>query len=532
MIAHGDASVNSVVRMRWASPDDLLIATSGQSRGRGDLPPGLSTLDVVTGTQVRVPLPVPSHHLASIGFFNISPDLRTWFITGADISAGNNGEIATTWAVDARTRRVRWVASGPVGAAANSVQPSPDGRLVGVGYSQGAIDVLDVRTGRLVVRDASSSSIVAGWMAFPPGDRSLVTVTLDGVLRIWATRGSEQLRLQAPSDPAVDFTDDGKDLVLVGDRSEIVDRRTGRAVRRFPGFPTESVFNTCNSACFAASPGLKLLTYLDPASATPRIIEINGRSGRRTASVTVPRLDAQGVAPDGRIAVAYVDGDQLDARLIDPRTGRIRVMQPGQSSLGCGATTPSFTPDGRLMAIVDGCIHVDVWNVRTGRVIRTVVLPDRPNASSAAGGGATASGADLSPDGRYVLVALEGGGLVRVDLTTGSFVEFPGTQTIAKAVAISPDGDWYAIGREDGTVDEYDARSLQLVRHHTLDSPVETLVFSPDSRELAVEDTSNVVWVWDTCSICENATQLAKVAARESVRGLTPGERATFDIGR
>ena len=207
-------------------------------------------------------------------------------------------------------------------------------------------------------------------------------------------------------------------------------------------------------------------------------------------------------------------------------------MQAGQSSLGCGATTPSFTPDGRLMAIVDGCIHVVVWDLRTGRVTRTVVLPDRPNASSAAGGGATASGADLSPDGRYVLVALEGGGLVRVDLATGSFVELPGTQTIAKALAISPDGRWYAIGREDGTVDEYDARSLQLVRHHALDSPIETLVFSPDSRELAVEDTSNVVWVWDTCSICENATRLAQVAARESVRGLTPGERATFSVGR
>ena len=171
-IAHGDASVNSVVRMRWASPDDLLIATSGQSRGRGDLLPGLSTLNVVNGKRIGIPLTVPRGHLASIGFFNISPDLKTWFITGTDINASNNGEIATTWGVDARTRRVRWVANGPVGAAANSVQPSPDGRLVGVGYSQGAIDVLDVNTGHLVVRDASSSSIVAGWMAFPAG-RSL-----------------------------------------------------------------------------------------------------------------------------------------------------------------------------------------------------------------------------------------------------------------------------------------------------------------------------------------------------------------------
>jgi WD40 repeat protein len=286
---------------------------------------------------------------------NVSPDLRTWFVTGADINANNNDEIATTWAIDARSRRVRWIAHGPLGAAANPVNVSPDGRLVAVGYTQGAADVLDATTGRLVVRDTSSASIAAGWMAFPPGDNSLVTVALDGVIRTWAARGSEQLRLQAPAAPAVDFTHDGRDLVLVGKRGEIVDRRTGQIVHTFPGFPAKSVFNTCNSACFAASPGLRWLTYLDPRSASPRIIEIEGRTGRRVATVTVPRLDAQGVAPDGRIVAAYVDGDRLFARVIEPRSGRVRDLPSGDSSNGCAATTPSFAAAGRLMAIVDGC---------------------------------------------------------------------------------------------------------------------------------------------------------------------------------
>jgi WD40 repeat protein len=119
---------------------------------------------------------------------------------------------------------------------------------------------------------------------------------------------------------------------------------------------------------------------------------------------------------------------------------------------------------------------------------------------------------------------------VRIDLRTGSFAERPGTQTVAKALAISPDGRFYAIGRQDGTVDEYDARSLQLVRHHVFENPIQTLVFSPDSRELAVEDTSNVVWIWDTCAVCENPTRLAQLAATESVRELTESERATFGI--
>jgi DNA-binding SARP family transcriptional activator/class 3 adenylate cyclase/WD40 repeat protein len=530
VVAHADASRNQIIDMLWASSNELLVETSGQSRGTGDLAPGLTLLNVVNGTRRRVPLPVPAEHLAALGFLNISPDLRTWFVTGATINADNDSQIASTWAVDARTQRIRWVARGPIGAQANSVNASPDGRLVAVGYSQGSVDVLDATTGHLVVRDSSSASIAAGWMAFPPGDASMVTVSLDGVFRTWAAQGSEQLRYQAPPDPALDFSPDGRDLVLVGNRGEVVDRYTGEAVRTFQGFPATSVFNLCNAGCFSVSPQLTWLTYLDPTSAAPRIVEIQGRTGRWVAAVRVSRLDAQGVAPDGRIVVAYVDGTRLFAQLIEPRSGRVSDLQPGQSSYGCAATTPSFTPDGRLMAIVDGCIHVVVWDLRRRRVIRTITLPDRANASSAAGGGTTASGAHLSPDGRYVLVAVEGGGLVRIDLRTGGFAERPGTETVAKALAISPDGRFYAIGRQDGTVDEYDARSLQLVRHHQLDNAVQTLVFSPDSRDLAVEDTSNVVRIWDTCAVCENPKRLARLAAEESVRVLTPSERATFGI--
>ena len=518
VIAHGDASVNVVNGMMPASSDVVLIASTGQSRGHGDLFPGLTALNVVNGTRETVTLARPPH-LAAVNFLRVSPDGQSWFITGTDINANNNDQVATTWAVDPRTRQVRWTARGPSGTLASPIQVSPDNRLVAVGYGTGAADVLDARTGALVVREASSSSIAAGDLAIPPGDNSLVTVSLDGVLRTWATRGSEHLRLQAPPDPAIDFTPDGRDLVLVGSGGEIVER-SGRPVRSFPGFPATSVFNTCNAACFAASPGLHWLTYLDPSSATPRIVEIEGRTGRRVAAVTVPRLDAQGVAPNGRFVAAYVDADRLFARLIDPRSGQARDLQTAASSAGCAATTPSFTPDGRLMAVVDGCIHLAVWDLRSGRVARTIELPNRPSGS----------GALLSPDGRYVLVTVLGGAFVRADLASGKVVEVPGAQAEGNVLAISPDGHFYAIGRQNGTVDVYDARALRLVRHHALVSGIQTLVFSPNGSELAVEDTSNVVRVWDTCAVCENATRLSELAAQESVRALTPGERATFGV--
>ena len=460
VIAHGDASANVVNGMMVSGRSTLLIASTGQTKGHGDLFPGITDLNVLNGTRRTIVLSHGSE-LAAVNFLRVSPDLRTWYITGSRINANSNDETAATWAVDAQTGAVKWLALGPAGALASPIQTSPDGKLVAVGYSSGASDVLEAANGGLVVREASSASIAAGDLAIPPDDDSLVTVSLDGFFRTWATHGSEQLLVHAPADPAVAFTAGGRDLVLVGDRGEIVGGATGRVLRSFPGFPAGSVFNTCNSACFSASAQLRRLTYLAPDSLTPRIVEVDGDTGRRLASVTVPRLDAQGVAPNGEIVAAYVDDGRLVARLIDPQTGHVRALQAGSSSPGCAATEPAFTPDSRLMAIVDGCIDLDIWNLRTGRVVRTIVLSDRSNGA----------GAQLTPDGRYALVTVLGGAFVRARIATGASIEIPGAAAEGNVLAISPDGRWYAIGRQDGTVDVYDARHLRLVRHHAADRP-------------------------------------------------------------
>jgi class 3 adenylate cyclase/WD40 repeat protein len=519
LVGRGDPSANVINGMMWASPTILLIASLGQTAGQGNLFPGLSILNVANGVRSTVSLASPPH-LAAVNFLRVSPDQRTWFITGADVNAASKSQVATTWAVDARSRRVRWIARGPSGATASPVQASADGRLVAVGYNTGAADVLDAATGRLVVRDSSSGSIAAGDLAFPPGDESLVTVSLDGVFRIWSARGSERLRLEAPPDPVLDFTPNGRDLELVGDRGELVDRSSGRVVRTFRGFPASGLLSMCNSSCFADTPGLRWLTYLDPTSTSPRIIESDGETGQRVAAVSVRRLDAQGVAPDGNIVVAYVNGDRMLAQLIEPRSGQGRALASAPSSDGCAATTPAFTPDGRLVAIVDGCIHVTVWDLGSGRVRRAILLPDR----------STGSPALLSPDGRYVLVPVVGGAFVRVDLRTGALAQVPGAQAQGDLLAVSPDGRFYAVGSQDDVVDVYDARTLRLVRHHSLTVPIKALAFSPDSQELAVEDTSNVVRVWDTCAVCENPNRLAALAARDSARALTPDERRTFGV--
>jgi WD40 repeat protein len=252
-----------------------------------------------------------------------------------------------------------------------------------------------------------------------------------------------------------------------------------------------------------------------------RIREVAARTGRTAGVFAVPRLDSPGVLSNGQIIDAYVDGTVLRVRIIDRRTGRSRALQPGPAGDGNYAVTPAATPDGRLIAVGDNGYRIDVWNARSGRLIRSTLLPE-----------AAASGASAvpAPNGRFVLVNVLGGAYVRIDLGTGRSEELPGQGVEGTALAISPDSRYYAIGHADGTINLYNAQTLRVVRVHKLNSSVLNVVFSPNSRELAAEDTNHVLEVWDTCAICENPHALARAASKASIRTLTTGERATFGV--
>jgi WD40 repeat protein/tRNA A-37 threonylcarbamoyl transferase component Bud32 len=151
-------------------------------------------------------------------------------------------------------------------------------------------------------------------------------------------------------------------------------------------------------------------------------------------------------------------------------------------------------PDGKWIAAACGDGTVKVWDLKTGKVVRTLR-------------GHTArvfSVAFRPPDGRY-LASMSADRTLRVwDLTTERAVfrkvghrgEYTG---MAYAVAFSPDGRLLAAGSEDGSAFLWDAADGTEV-HRLSEKHEDTaacVAFSPDSRLLATGSWGGVLRIWD-----------------------------------
>ncbi len=217
------------------------------------------------------------------------------------------------------------------------------------------------------------------------------------------------------------------------------------------------------------------------------------------------------IAPDGRTLVA----GSADARVIvwDVGSGKEGVVlerDPGSFSdrgqLRGNVWSVAFSPDGRSVAGGDNVGLVKVWDVATGRVVRTLRSRRSRYAYSMA----------FSPDSGTLVVAYDNGPVGLWDLTTGQesrTIELPPDSYYFLSVAFSPDGKTLAIGcgkdRRSGEVLIWDVArgtTSKTLRGHTW--PVLSVAFSPDGRLLGSGGQDMRLRLWDA----ESGQELASLA--------------------
>jgi WD40 repeat protein len=234
---------------------------------------------------------------------------------------------------------------------------------------------------------------------------------------------------------------------------------------------------------------------------TLKIWQVSPRSSQLVGTIALPRnsgfsfLKDAVIAPDGNtvVAIREYDGAPLVARWRDSGTPEpvLPLSRPTRSADGLSYYFSSLavSPDGREVAAGSLSNEVVVWDLATGKVIRT--LPRLGTAVTAVAYVGTAGQlAVASTDG---VVRIWAPGQQRPRLT----LELP-TRPIVRSISVSPDQRWLVATSEDHAL-----RIWRLTDGHVqaelagpMDSPA-GIGFSPDGLLLAVGASDAAVHVYD-----------------------------------
>jgi WD40 repeat protein/serine/threonine protein kinase len=358
---------------------------------------------------------------------------------------------------------------------------SPDGRLVVSCGDDKTARVWDARTGQPAGPPLRHDASVFH-AEFSPDGALLVTGSSDGRVKVWDTRAEWALVTDAPRHAgeirAVHFSPDGKRIVTASKdtTARLWDARTGA-----PLTPPLAHPNAVMTALFSPD-GRRILTQ-----SGFYIRMWNAGDGAQLWSAKVDRSDVNDVSfsPDGT-RLATCGAGVYQVRLWDAATGApLGEPMPHENA----PQFARFSADGQRLFTSSGT-YCWAWDAHSGaRLSQSLRFP----------GSNINRILDLSPDGRRLVTASQGGGAMVWNVETGAAqTAFVKDGTYVRVAAFTRDGLRFVTASASRSARLWDARTLAaLGEPMPLDGLVAAVVFSADGRRLATASEQGTARIWD-----------------------------------
>ena len=223
-----------------------------------------------------------------------------------------------------------------------------------------------------------------------------------------------------------------------------------------------------------AKPSIELVGTLQKA-----VSEVRERNRLETHSSAVLSVS---FSTDGKTLASGSDDKTI--KIWDVTTGKeIRTLN-GHSD---GVESISFSPDGKTLASGSRDNTIKLWDITTGEEIHTLPGHSSPVESIS-----------FSPDGKTLASGSYDKTIKLWDVTTGKEIRtIKGDSSLVLSVSFSPDGKTLA-GSSDNTIKLWDMTTGKEI--HTLpghSSPLWSVSFSPDGKTLASGSDDTTIKIWD-----------------------------------
>lgn len=424
-----------------------------------------------------------------------SPDIRQ------AVSFGIDGRLRM-W--DIETRQELWEIPGkPDMYFPQSF--SPDSTTLDLFGSNGVIQRVETQTGRVVQSVATGIDQVFG-AAISPSGRYLATINQDQVT-IWDTTTGQPPSFTSDfcSPPFLSFSPDESSVLVQFDEYtfKLWSVPDGRELRSFGGFtrPISTARFSSNGKYILSQDTDQGLTVWETASG--RLIQTLAGNKENVHLSTDISLDGSLIA---------LGGSQGVIQVWDVRSGRkIRTYLESTGPI----TSVKLSADGKSLFSASG--NTATIDVAASNTVKIWDLTQESNLQSIYNQVKTPQRLMLSPDGRYA-VQRNGLGITLWEVNTGRQIRLLTGNSDWNVFTIDPQGKYICSGTSDGLVQLWDSQTGTLARTcdgHT--DAITSVSLSPDGTYLVSGSRDKTIKVWDTSTALNIGTFSGHTKAIRSV---------------